>query len=368
MSVAVPPKSTRASRTLQVGLIGCGERGEGCSRAISRTTNTRMTITMDANPARAQDLAARYGASWTTDLDQVLSHDQVDAVVISTPHHLHAQQAMRAAAAGKHVIIEKPMATSLEDAVATVNAARQAGVHLSVNLSYRYLAHVQRAKALIEAGALGELFGVALTYQTERSGDYWEGQTGRTMSDWRMRRETSGGGVLINLVIHYLDLCRYLPGRDIIKVSCTQSTIENPGDVEDAVSLWVRYENGAVGTVNASSCVRGTELAEFHLWGRDGHLSLTPPYQVFSLRVVEGMRSGRWHEFSGLPGVSNRDVEYFQRFAERIQSGDGPDVTAEDGLAVQAIVDAAYRSAQTGQTAEVKRGPWLHAESGSGGG
>jgi len=318
---------------------------------------------MDANPARAQDLAQRFAVPWTTDLDEILASDRVDAVVISTPHHLHAEQAVRAAEAGKHVIIEKPIATTLEDAVGAVRAARKAGVHFSVNLSYRYLPHVQKAKSLIEAGILGDLFGVSLVYQKERFADYWAGHTGRTTSDWRMRRETSGGGVLINLVIHYLDLLRYLPGREIVEVSCAHATIENPGEVEDTAVMWVRYENGAVGSVNASSCVRGADVVEFHLWGRDGHLSLTPPYQFYSLRVVDGKRPGQWHEFSGVRGVGQRDVEYFQRFSDRILRGDPPEVTAEDGLAAQAIVDAAYRSAQSGRAIQVERGPWARVES-----
>jgi predicted dehydrogenase len=105
--------------------------------------------------------------------------------------------------------------------------------------------------------------------------------------------------------------------------------------------------------------VRGADIVEFRLWGRDGHLSLTPPYQFYSLRLVDGKRPGQWHTFSGVRGVAQRDVEYFQRFADRISSGEAPDVTAEDGLAAQAIVEAGYRSAQTGRAERVEQGPWF---------
>jgi len=364
-TVAAPARSADrgTSGALRLGVIGCGERGEGCCKAIALTTNSRLAMVMDANAARCQDLAQRFGAPWTVDLAEVLASDGVDAVVISTPHHLHAEQAVRAAEAGKHVIVEKPIATSLEDAVGAVHAARRAGVHLSVNLSYRYYPHVQKAKSLIEAGVLGDLLGVSFVYQRDRSADYWAGQTGRPTTDWRMRRERSGGGVLINMAIHYLDLLRYLPGRDIVEVSCVHANLENPGDVEDNAALWVRYENGAVGTVSACSSARGSDFEEFHLWGRDGCLSLAPPHQFYSLRVVDGKRPGQWHEFSGAPGVGPRDVEYFQRFAAHILRGDPPEVTAEDGLAAQAIVEAAYRSAQSGRAMQVERGPWRPVES-----
>ena len=352
----------RAS-VLRVALVGCGERGEGCSTAIARTGNMRLSMTMDADPVRAEDLAKRFDVPWTTHFDELLASDRVDAVVICTPHHLHAAQCVAAASAGKHVIVEKPIATSLEDAVTVVEAARRAGVHLSVNLSYRYFAHVQEARSLIHAGALGELYGASLVFQTERFADYWEGHTGRTASDWRMRREASGGGVLINMLFHHLDLMRFLPGEEIAEVACAHATLEAPGEVEDSIVLWVRYERGAIGTVNASTCVRGADVVEFRLWGRDGHLSLTPPFQFYSLRVVDGRRPGRWHALAERRGVRQRDVEYFERTAGCILRGDPPEVTASDGLAVQALIDAAYRSAETAQVVRVRGGPWTGATS-----
>jgi predicted dehydrogenase len=342
-----------------MAVIGCGERGAGCCTAIARTSNCSLAMTMDASPDRARDLGERFGVPWTASLEEVLASDGVDAVVISTPHHLHAPQAIAAAQAGKHIVIEKPLATSLRDALAVVETARRAGVHFSVNLSYRYLPYVMKAKALIESGILGELQGASLIYQKERFADYWAGHTTRASSDWRMRRETSGGGVLITMVIHFIDLLRHLPGVDIVEVSSAHATLESPGEVEDVAALWLRYENGALGTVNASSCARGADIVEFRLWGRDGHLSLTPPYQFYSLRLVDGKRPGQWHTFSGVRGVAQRDVEYFQRFADRISRGEAPDVTAEDGLAAQAIVEAGYRSAQTGRAERVEREPWL---------
>lgn len=348
---------------LRVGLIGCGERGEGCCTAIAKTSNTRLAMTMDTNQALAQDLGQRFGVPWTTRFEDVLEDDRVDAVVISTPHHLHAPQAVRAAQAGKHVIVEKPISTSLREAIAATDAARHAGVQLSVNLSYRYLPHFQKARLLIESGVLGELFGVSLIYQRDRDFDYWHGSGGRSTSDWRTRWETSGGGILINSVIHFIDLLRYLPGREVVEVSAAHTTLDSPGEVEDTASLWVRYDNGALGTINASSCVRGADLLEFRLWGRDGHVSLTPPCQFYSARLVDGKRPGQWHEFSGIRGVTSRDVEYFQRFTDGVLRGRGPDITGEDGLAAQAIVEAAYRSAQTRQTVRVERGPWGPEES-----
>lgn len=344
---------------LRLGLIGCGERGAMLAAETAKTRNTRLAMVMDASPDLARDLGQRFEVPWTTDLDGLLSNEQVETVIISTPHFLHATQAIRAAQAGKHIMVEKPMATSLQEAVGAVRAARAAGVAISNILPYRYQPRVLTAKSLIDAGAIGELFGVSLIYQEDKFADYWQrGHKGRTTSDWRMRWETSGGGVLITSVIHHLDWLRYLPSLEVAEVSARYSTMDSPGAVEDTISLCLRYVNGAIGTVNASSCVRGADLVEFRFWGRDGHISLTPPYQYYSLRLVNGKRPGQWHEFTGPRGVAGRDVEYLQRFADRVQRGEAPEITAEDGLAVQAIVDAAYRSGQSGRAEPVSHGPW----------
>jgi predicted dehydrogenase len=283
----------------------------------------------------------------------------VDAVIISTPHHLHAPQAIRAIDAGKHVLVEKPLATTLKDAVSIVQAARKAGVQLSIIFPYRYMSRILKAKALIEAGALGELFGVSLTFHDDKFASYWQGgHTGRSVSDWRQRWETSGGGFVIATVIHHIDWLRYLPGLDIVEVSAKYTTWDSPGEVEDTLMMWFRYENGALGTINASSCVRGTDLVEFRFWGRDGQISLAQPYQFYSLKRVDGKRPGLWHEFSDFRGISQRDVEYLQRFSDHVLRGEGPEITGEDGLAVQAIIEAAYESSRTGQVLKVERGPW----------
>jgi UDP-N-acetyl-2-amino-2-deoxyglucuronate dehydrogenase len=355
-AVTIESRTGQSRRTLRIGLIGCGERGAALGPLVGRTRSARLTMVMDTNPALAADLGDRLQIPWSVELDEVLSSEAVDAVIISTPHHLHAPQALRAAAAGKHIMIEKPLAASLKDAVAVVRAARDAGVQVSTILPYRYIPRVQKAKALVRAGAVGDLFGVSLVYQDDRFADYWRrGHKGRTLSDWRMRWETAGGGILITTVIHHLDWLRYVPGLEITEVSAKYATFDSPGEVEDSISMWVRYENGAHGTVTVGSSVRGTDIMDFRLWGRDGHLSLS---EFYSLRLIDGKRPGQWHALPETKSVVHRDVEYVERFCDHVLAEQPLEITAEDGLAVQAIIDAAYRSSRTGCVEKVEQGPW----------
>lgn len=334
---------------LRVGLVGCGERGRAFPMAMAKTNNVRLAMVMDIDGQAAQAVGSQHGVAWTTSLDDVLANSQVDAVIICTPHHLHATQAIKAADAGKHVIVEKPLAITLSDARAVAESARKAGVQLSVGFSHRYLPHAEQAKRLIDAGILGDLLGCSLIFQ--RDG---------VQSGWRARRESSGGGVLINQLIHYLDWLRYLPGQEVTEISARRAAAESAGEVEDNVCLWFRYQNGALGTVNAALCARGTGAAgdhvEFRFWGRDGHISLTPPYEFYSLRLINNKRPGQWHRFASSGNPADRDVEFLRRFAERVLRGDAPEITGDDGVAVQAIVEAAYQSAVVGHAVRVENG------------
>jgi len=339
------------SNMLRIGLIGCGERGASYPHIFPKTGNCRLTMAMDVNDALAQDVGKRFGAPWTTSLEEIVTSPEVDAVLICTPHYLHFEQGLAAVRAGKHLIVDKPLAVRYEDAEALTRAAREAGVGLSVFMSCRYEPQVVMARELIQGGAIGDLLGAILIFQQDKPLAYWKGgYTGRAQSDWRARWDTCGGGVLIHSAVHHVDWLRYVTGREVVEVSAKFATLDSPTEVEDTIVFWVRFDNGALGTVNASSSVRGTKmLTEFRVWGKEGHLSLTSPFEFYSLKKVGGNTPGQWCKFTGLAKLQAHPVEYLRGFAERIVAGEEPAVTADDGLAVQAIAEAAYRSSREGR-------------------
>ena len=146
-----------SSRLLRIGMIGCGEIAVQNAKAVHEAPNATIAAVADVNEAVAQDLAGRYNAPYHTATEELLARDDVDAVVISVPHFLHAPLAIQAAQAGKHVIVEKPMATTLAEAEQMLAAANAAGVQLATLYCQRYLPYVQRAKSLIDQGALGRV-------------------------------------------------------------------------------------------------------------------------------------------------------------------------------------------------------------------
>jgi predicted dehydrogenase/NADPH:quinone reductase-like Zn-dependent oxidoreductase len=339
------------SGNLRVGLFGCGDIGVQNAAAIEAAPNVKLIACYDPNQALAEDVGLTYGADVAPTSDALLENDRVDAVLLSLPHHLHAPLGGEAAAAGKHVIVEKPLANTLEAGVELVRAAERAGVVLSVCFPHRYKPEMIVARRLIEAGALGELAGVQLTFLMDKPSSYWIGGfSGRAHSDWRSSREQAGGGVLIMNLSHYLDLVRYLTGAEAHVVTALTQVAEATADVEDAVSVTAGYTNGALGSLFGTAALRGSApTSELRLWGPDGHIAVEPDPLVYTLRALDGLRTNRWQTFGRLPPVNIRAI-YFSRLATAIDGGESPDIDGTDGLAVQAFIEAAYRSSASGHS------------------
>jgi 2-desacetyl-2-hydroxyethyl bacteriochlorophyllide A dehydrogenase len=351
---------------LRVGLIGCGEIAVANAAAVQRAPNAGIAMVMDVNEAVARDMGQRHRVPFTTDMEELLESDNVDAVLISVPHFLHAPLTIQAARHGKHVMVEKPMATTLADADAMRAACEKAGVKLSVIYCQRYLPYVQKSKSLIEQGALGQLLGINLVHYLDKPVGYWTGgSTGRVTTDWRLSKEKSGGGILVFNLVHYLDMIRYLTGLEVTQVYGELGTFDSPVETEDTISISLRYEDlrgglsgrRLIGNVTAASCVRGADLAhqQLHIWGTEGQLIVGEPFKFYSLHQVEGYNPGQWHTLADWEWGIERQ-EYVKRFARAVLGGTKPEIGGWDGRAVQAIVDAVYASSALQKPVRLERG------------
>jgi 2-desacetyl-2-hydroxyethyl bacteriochlorophyllide A dehydrogenase len=336
---------------LRFGLLGCGDIAGQNAAAISAAPNAELVVCYDPVETLAAGLARAHGAEMAPSVEAVLDRRDVDAVFLAVPHHLHAPLAQRAVEAGVHVIVEKPPANDLGSAAVMVAAARRSGVRLSVCFPQRYHPAVAASQRLIAAGMLGDFAGSLLTFLTARPPSYWVGGLrGKSASSWRASRAQAGGGVLIMNLSHHIDLTHFLLGIEAETVTALESRDERIGDVEDTISVSVRYANGAVGSIFGSTAVPGTgegrSSSDFRLWGRDGHISLLGGVEAFTLRSVDGLRPGRWQTMTRASDVQTRAI-YVSRFATAVAEGTEPDVSIEDALAVQAFIEAAYRSSET---------------------
>lgn len=338
---------------LRVGLLGCGDVAGQNAAAIVAAPNTELVACFDPVASLADDIGRRFGAETTTSAESLLERSDVDCVFIAAPHHLHAPLAIQAIERGCHVVVEKPLANDLESGESIVRAAREAGVHLSVCFPMRYHPVVRAARRLVDEGALGGFLGALVTYRIDKPASYWVGGfSGRSASHWRTSRELAGGGVLIMNLSHFVDLVRHLSGEEVEAVTALTAAEHPDSEVEDSITIGARHTAGGLATYAGSSAVRGTRESSIDLWGRDGRLAIQPRGRVFTLRNVDGLAAGRWHELEASPSGDSRAI-FMSRFATAVHHGVDPDVTADDGLAVQTFIDAAYRSAEEGRTIEL---------------
>lgn len=339
---------------MRIALIGCGEIAPDNAAGLRASADCELGPVMDLNEEPAASLAREFGVEYTTSLDEILGDPSIDAVVVAVPHHLHAEVTVRAAEASKHVIVEKPLATTLADADTMIEACRRAGVALSILFSYRYEPIVVRAKQLVDDGAIGTVTGTHIQFMTEKPARYWAaGYKGRVQSDWRGSWDRAGGGVLMMNVCHMLDYLAHITGLEPAHVYSTYSTEFSPVEVEDSISVTIGYSGGAIGSVHASSLARGERWrSDERIWGTHGSMQLTPEPLVYTMRAVSGLKPARWQKIRKLP-ASTRVAMYFDRFARAVDNGEEPEVTGLDGRRNLELILGAYEAARTGRAVEL---------------
>ena len=246
------------SDRVNFGLIGCGEIAAQTSRAILESANARVVHCMDLVADLAADLAGKHGAKSTAHLDDLLADRDVQAVIVSTPHYMHAPLTVQAARAGKHVLSEKPMACTLSQADEMIAAAAAAGVKLGVLFPARLAFPYRKAAELLAGGAVGQVLAVKLHGMGNKPAGYWAGGwTGRVKTDWRPKLATSGGGFLIMNQIHDLDMVVGLLGLRPTRIYAEYGTFRTPVEVEDFLSFVMRTESGTLVSLDGASAAIG---------------------------------------------------------------------------------------------------------------
>jgi predicted dehydrogenase len=323
--------------TLRVGLIGCGTVARRVHLpALAELPEVDVVACASRSRSSAEAAAAEAsGAEVVDDWRELI--DRVDAVDICSPNAFHRDQAVAAAKAGKHVLVEKPIATTVEEADDMIAAAEASGVVLHVTQNLRFIAPVIAARGVIESGSLGQIRGVRSAFGHSGPASWAPDAT------WFFEPETSGGGALVDLGIHIIDLVRYVTGLEASEVGAMTL---GDGAVEDAAQVLVRFDTGAVGSVHASWVATPAPDLQLTIFGTDGTLHFDPRSPL-TLRRSDGTK-----EQIELPDVS---ASPFSEFVRAIAGTplEGPAATGADGRAALAIVRAAYDAARTGQTTKV---------------
>jgi len=350
-------------KRLRVGVVGGGDIGMHNAESVRAAPAAVVAAVCDRNYAILRDFEKQFESPATPEYEDLLKRSDINAILLSVPHALHAPLAIQAAQAGKHVLLEKPLGVNLQDATEIVAACRQAKVRLSVNLSFRYQPAVQLARRLIHDGALGDIFGIQINHLMFKGGGYWAGGfTGRASGAWRASKEKAGGGILILQVCHAIDYLRYCTGLEVKRVFSEYGTFASPGDIEDAIAVTLQYDNGAIGSITASSHWRAQPLVDLRIWGTHGALRLegTQKLSFWSSRRWHNLPAGKEHHLDKFPQV-DYTAQWIQNFAEATAADEPHEITDKDGWINNAVIEAAYQSRDTGQAVEVPPFPWEQA-------
>jgi UDP-N-acetyl-2-amino-2-deoxyglucuronate dehydrogenase len=338
---------------MRIAIVGAGAIAQRNALEAAQSGAATIAGVYDINVKVARDMARQLGTSLFSSYDAVLESRAVDAVLLSTPHHVHRSMTVDAASMGKHVLVEKPLATTLSDAEAMIDACRKAGVGLTVNYSFRYLSRIRKARQLVEEGALGDITGVQLIAHQFKDRGYWLGARSNSPDDWRASREKCGGGFLIMTVCHNIDYLYYITGLKGTRVYSEWATLASPGNVEDIISISSRWGDRAVGSLSASSIMRGADCAEERIWGTNGTMVLEGDSLSFwSTRPIDGKRPGKMHRYKNLPKV-NWTGEWIREFVASVREGREPAVSGREGWENLAFILSAYRSMEIGKPIDV---------------
>jgi len=230
-----------------VGIAGAGVIGNVHAEALRGVPNARLIAVAEPREEAGRAMAEKHGASWYASFEDMLAVPGIDVVILATPSGLHPAQAVLAAAAGKHVITEKPMAITTEGADRMIDACEAAGVRLAVIFQNRFSADVFRVKRAIEAGMLGRLvLGNGLVHW-HRTQEYYDANGG-----WRGTWALDGGGALMNQAIHTVDVLQWLMGG-VASIQAHTATLTHDIETEDTAAASLRFRNAAIGMMQATT-------------------------------------------------------------------------------------------------------------------
>jgi predicted dehydrogenase len=370
-------------RPVRIGMIGYGGIGRvhamgyrslpfhyGLPANIIQLVGVATT-----RPETAQTAAAEIGCDfWTADYHQLLARPDIEAVDVCVPNHMHAEIVQAAAAAGKHIYCEKPLATGVAEAKAMVAAVQAAGIITQMTFNFRFFPAVLRAQQLVQEGFLGRIFSFRGRYYRS---SYIDPQKPLT---WRQRKAIAGGGALFDIGSHILDLLYSLLGP-YESVQATMDTLirmrptapgskeSQPVDVDDIALLHLRTAGGVLGLVEASRMGTGlTNDLQFEIFGEQGALrfnAVDPGWlEVYDVREPEkpigGMRGFRKLEtvqrypaqkapdWSMAPDFVRTHAECQYQFLRAIAEGRPASPSLADGLHIQAVMAAAEQSSADG--------------------
>ena len=337
------------------GIIGIGRHPDlKVVPAMKLAAETKLIATFSRDRGRADAFARKHNFQTAYDsLQDLFSDPRIDAVYISSPNFLHAPYTKMAAEAGKHILVEKPMALNVKDALEMVHVCRQNGVKLGVGFQLRHHPGHRKARELIQAGILGLVTLVQGQFFYPDPRGVAELPRRTELSEWWDRPEMVGWSYsIMGMGVHIIDLLQFLLGIPIVEVTAMTNGQTTSRPLDDIAAIALRFQNGAIGTASCGRRVPDSEN-DAMIYGTNGRIALRDTVREAFGGKLEAISStvnlGESYEKNPL-ALYQRQVEAFNRAVEKDEDFDA---SGEDGLSVVQVTGAIIEAASTGRSVKI---------------
>lgn len=340
---------------LGVGIIGCGAISRMHIDSFLQIPETKIVAVASLHASSARQTGERLHVDWYTDVEEMLKRPDIQLVSICTPSGLHSAAAIAAAKAGKHVIVEKPLDVTLPKIDAMIEACKQYHVQLHCIFNNRYRPGNEFLKKAIDAGRFGRLINANATIRWYREPDYY------LKSPWHGTQLLDGGGALMNQSIHYIDLLLWMAGNVESVCAYTGTLLHNSIETEDTAVAALRFENGALGTILATTSTYPGYPASLQIVGTRGSAEIQDGV-IRSWSFIDSdpldQEAAQYRSEAPVDNLRASDPMAFacaehkmqiERSVEAILHDGEPDIGGAEARKSVALILAIYASAATGK-------------------
>ncbi len=332
---------------LRFAIWGCGLISSFHANALLEIEDAVLVGAYDLNENARNNFCEKYKTKAFLSEEELVSSDEVDAVCICLPSGLHYNTAISCIKNKKHVVIEKPIALTSEQAGDIIKVAEEYGVFVSVISQLRYTNAVKEVKRIVESGKLGTITLGNAIMKYFRSPEYY------AASNWRGTWAMDGGGALMNQGIHGVDLLQYLMGK-VVAVSAFSKTLVHDIETEDTLTAVLEYENGAIGTIQATTSVAPGYGRRIEICGSKGSIVLCEDeIEVCDVEGEENLVSISKEKHASASNPSGIDsslhAQQLRDFIKAVFADEKPWIDANEGKKTVDIICAIYESAKIGK-------------------
>ena len=359
---------------IKIGITGLGGFGIVCSHALDMSDKAEIIAIQTRNKEKIKKYSKEFNAKGYSNYEEMIKNQKLDAVCITTPQHIHSEQAIKAMNLGLHVFCTKPMALTIKEADKMIDTAKKNNVNLDIGFHYRYDEQIKKIRELVKADEIGTPFYTISSIQSFRGADYWES------GPWRKDPKYSGGGAITLNYSHDIDFLQWYFGEVKWIIGSTESMVHN-NDVEDVANAIIKFKNGVISNFTCSTATYSTKSPRLEIFGTKGVISLVTteskdpklPYPTTKIIIH---KNGKWRTIKmsessnlvkkwenklmpwtaplkGLASIESLDNN-INEFLKCIINNKPPIIDGKEGKKSLAIINAIYESSKTGKRISIK--------------